>query len=84
MNYYYIHTVSYWTGNQRQDNFAKHAEKLRLLKTPEGCKNLLIVSILDDSAEAERQLINKIHSLGNSRLDVVCLITYGSDRKSVV
>ena len=38
MNYYYIHTVSYWTGNQRQDNFAKHAEKLRLLKTPEGCK----------------------------------------------
>ena len=78
MNYYYIHTVSYWTGNQRQDNFAKHAERLKLLKTPKGCKNLLIVSILDDNIKAKKQLINTIHSLSNSRLDVVCLINYNS------
>jgi len=76
--YYYIHVVSYWTGNQRQENFAKHADKINSLETPDGCKNLLIVSILDDNTEAERQLINKIHSLRNSRLDVTCLINYNS------
>ncbi len=77
--YYYIHTVSYWTGNERKGNLAKHAEKINSLKLPVGYeKNLLVVSILDDDTKADPDLINLIHALRGPTLDVECLINYNS------
>lgn len=79
MKYYYIHCISYWVGNNRTGNIKLHADKIKSLDSPQGVRNLYIVSLMcDDVNNVDKDLLSMINGLQSEKLDTVYLINFNS------
>ena len=73
--YYYIHNVCYWSGNDRPENLWKHAEKVKSIK--ESNKNLFVISLMCDEEE-QANMVDDIMEVQDDTLDVIVFPQYNS------
>lgn len=68
--YYYIHNVCYWYGNDRLQNIWKQVEKVKTIRTNPMKKNLFIVSLMCDDVSQEKSL-DDILEMQDENLDII-------------
>lgn len=81
-NYFYVHGVSYWPGNERESNLIEHINTIKTLplSRSQGLrKNLIILIIMMDAInEAPIPTIEHLNKLKNETNDIKILYFFNS------